>query len=117
MALVTNFHKLGDARIVRLLDDIHQEFLNATHQASETEGGLVGVAPNGNFSAHLFRHQPDGLEQSGNAPIRIGVDTDLNHHSGNSTVEQGAEIIVALATLAVDAPTGTFQAAAGTRPW
>ena len=45
------------------------------------------------------------------------VATDLNHHSGNSTVEQGAEIIFALATLAEDGPTGTFQAAASTRPW
>lgn len=45
------------------------------------------------------------------------VATDLNHHSGNSTVEQGAEIIVTLATLAEDAPTGTFQAAISTRPW
>jgi NAD(P)-dependent dehydrogenase (short-subunit alcohol dehydrogenase family) len=45
------------------------------------------------------------------------VATDLNHHSGNSTVEQGAEIIVTLATLAGDGPTGTFQAAGGTRPW
>lgn len=45
------------------------------------------------------------------------VATDLNHHSGNSTVEQGAEIIVALATLAGDGPTGTFQAAAGAQPW
>ncbi|MGO9077762.1 MAG: SDR family NAD(P)-dependent oxidoreductase [Streptosporangiaceae bacterium] len=45
------------------------------------------------------------------------VATDLNHHSGNSTVEQGAEIIVTLATLAQDGLTGTFQAAASTRPW
>jgi len=45
------------------------------------------------------------------------VATDLNHHSGNSTVEQGAEIIVTLATLAADGPTGTFQAAASTQPW
>jgi len=47
----------------------------------------------------------------------FAVATDLNHHSGNSTVEQGAEIIVALATLAQDGPTGTFQAASSTRPW
>ena len=45
------------------------------------------------------------------------VATDLNHHSGNSTVQQGAEIIVTLATLAQDGPTGTFQAASSTRPW
>jgi NAD(P)-dependent dehydrogenase (short-subunit alcohol dehydrogenase family) len=45
------------------------------------------------------------------------VATDLNHNSGNSTVEQGAAIIVNLATLAADGPTGTFQAASGIRPW
>jgi NAD(P)-dependent dehydrogenase (short-subunit alcohol dehydrogenase family) len=45
------------------------------------------------------------------------VATDLNHNSGNSTVEQGAAIIVNLATLAADGPTGTFQAARGIRPW
>jgi NAD(P)-dependent dehydrogenase (short-subunit alcohol dehydrogenase family) len=45
------------------------------------------------------------------------VATDLNHHSGNSTVEQGAQIIVTLATLAGDGPTGTFQAAGSARPW
>jgi NAD(P)-dependent dehydrogenase (short-subunit alcohol dehydrogenase family) len=45
------------------------------------------------------------------------VATDLNHHSGNATVEQGAEIIVTLATLAADGPTGTFQAAGSFRPW
>ena len=47
----------------------------------------------------------------------FAVATDLNHHSGNSTVEQGAEIIVVLATLAQDGPTSTFQAASSTRPW
>lgn len=45
------------------------------------------------------------------------VATDLNHHSGNSTVELGAQVIVALATLAENGPTGTSQAAASARPW
>jgi hypothetical protein len=45
------------------------------------------------------------------------VATDLNHHSGNNTVEQGAEIIATLATLAEDGPASTFQAAGSTRPW
>lgn len=45
------------------------------------------------------------------------VATDLNHHTGNSTVEQGAESIVTLATLTEDGPTGTFQGATSTRPW
>ncbi|WP_327139721.1 SDR family oxidoreductase [Nocardia sp. NBC_01327] len=45
------------------------------------------------------------------------VATDLNHHSGSATVEQGAEAIVALATLGVDGPTGTFQGNESQRPW
>jgi hypothetical protein len=45
------------------------------------------------------------------------VATDLNHHSGNRTAAEGAEIIVRLASLPADGPAGTFQADDGTRPW
>ena len=74
MALVANLQELGDARIVRLFGELHEKILDAPHQARETEGGLVGVAPNGNFAAHLFVHQPDGLEQSGDAAIGLRID-------------------------------------------
>ncbi len=73
MALVANLQKLGDTRIVRLLDQLHQEFFDAAHQASEIESGLVGVASNGNLTAHLFGYQAHGLEQSGNATVSFGV--------------------------------------------
>lgn len=43
--------------------------------------------------------------------------TDLNHHSGTQTVEQGTDAIVRLATIGKDGPTGTFQDAAGLVPW
>ena len=43
--------------------------------------------------------------------------TDLNHHSGPQTVEQGTDAMVRLATIAKDGPTGTFQDAAGIVPW
>ncbi|MDB4975993.1 MAG: putative short chain oxidoreductase [Myxococcaceae bacterium] len=43
--------------------------------------------------------------------------TDLNHHSGPQTVEQGTDAIVRLATIDKDGPTGTFQDAAGILPW
>ena len=43
--------------------------------------------------------------------------TDLNHHSGPQTVEQGTDAIVALATIGRDGPTGTFQDAAGMVAW
>lgn len=45
------------------------------------------------------------------------VATDLNRHSGPRSVEQGAEIIVQLATLSDDGPSGGFFNDAGTVPW
>ena len=43
--------------------------------------------------------------------------TDLNHHSGVQTVEQGAEIIVRMATIGPDGPTGGYVDAEGPLPW
>jgi NAD(P)-dependent dehydrogenase (short-subunit alcohol dehydrogenase family) len=45
------------------------------------------------------------------------VATDLNGHSGPRTVQQGAEIVVRLATLAEDGPTAGFFNEAGAVPW
>ncbi|MEV5569896.1 SDR family oxidoreductase [Spirillospora sp. NPDC052269] len=43
--------------------------------------------------------------------------TDLNQHAGHQTVEEGAEIIVRMAQVAPDGPTGTYADAAGPLPW
>jgi NAD(P)-dependent dehydrogenase (short-subunit alcohol dehydrogenase family) len=43
--------------------------------------------------------------------------TDLNHHTGTQTVEEGAEIIVRMARLGPDGPTGGCFEAAGPLPW
>jgi NAD(P)-dependent dehydrogenase (short-subunit alcohol dehydrogenase family) len=43
--------------------------------------------------------------------------TDLNGNRGTQTVEQGAEVIVRMALLGPDGPTGTFTDAAGPVPW
>jgi NAD(P)-dependent dehydrogenase (short-subunit alcohol dehydrogenase family) len=45
------------------------------------------------------------------------VATDLNRHTGMRTVQQGAEIIVRLATLPNDGPTAGFFDDAGAVPW
>jgi NAD(P)-dependent dehydrogenase (short-subunit alcohol dehydrogenase family) len=56
-------------------------------------------------------------------PIKVSaawpgyVATDLNQHQGHRTVEQGAKIIVQLAMLPDDAPTGIFAADGGPVPW
>jgi NAD(P)-dependent dehydrogenase (short-subunit alcohol dehydrogenase family) len=43
--------------------------------------------------------------------------TDLNQHRGYRTVQQAAVIVVRLATLGADGPTGTFQDENGVVPW
>jgi NAD(P)-dependent dehydrogenase (short-subunit alcohol dehydrogenase family) len=43
--------------------------------------------------------------------------TDLNGNTGVQTVEQGAEIIVRMAQLGPDGPTGGYVTAEGTLPW
>jgi NAD(P)-dependent dehydrogenase (short-subunit alcohol dehydrogenase family) len=43
--------------------------------------------------------------------------TDLNGHRGTQTVEEGAEIIVRMAQVGPDGPTGTFSDRHGPTPW
>ena len=43
--------------------------------------------------------------------------TDLNRGAGRQTVEQGAEIIVRMAQLGPDGPTGSYVEATGPLPW
>ncbi|MET9243189.1 SDR family NAD(P)-dependent oxidoreductase [Nonomuraea sp. NPDC003709] len=45
------------------------------------------------------------------------VDTEINNHSGYLTTEQGAAILVRLATLGADGPTGGFFSENGPMPW
>ena len=45
------------------------------------------------------------------------VDTDLNNHSGYLTTTQGAAVVVRLATLGADGPTGGFFSENGPVPW
>ena len=56
-------------------------------------------------------------------PIKVNAadpgftNTDFNNHRGNRTVEQAATVIVHLATLSKDGPTGSFQDENGSVPW
>lgn len=43
--------------------------------------------------------------------------TDLNHHRGTQSVAEGAEIIVRMAQIGPDGPTGGYFDAAGPVPW
>jgi NAD(P)-dependent dehydrogenase (short-subunit alcohol dehydrogenase family) len=58
-----------------------------------------------------------------NTPIKVNsadpgyTATDMNHHHGTRSVEQGARAAVRLATLPADGPTGGFFDEAGALPW
>lgn len=45
------------------------------------------------------------------------TETDLNGRTGTQTVEQGAEIIVRMARVGSDGPTGSYSDAEGSLPW
>jgi NAD(P)-dependent dehydrogenase (short-subunit alcohol dehydrogenase family) len=45
------------------------------------------------------------------------IATDLNNHNGNRTVEEGSRIVIHLATLPSDGPSGGFFNDAGSVPW
>ncbi|MEV4258519.1 SDR family NAD(P)-dependent oxidoreductase [Spirillospora sp. NPDC049652] len=43
--------------------------------------------------------------------------TDINQHAGHQTVEEGVEIIVRMAQVGPDGPTGTYRDVDGPLPW
>jgi NAD(P)-dependent dehydrogenase (short-subunit alcohol dehydrogenase family) len=43
--------------------------------------------------------------------------TDLNHHAGTQTVDEGADILVRMAQIGPDGPTGRFFDARGPVAW
>ncbi|MFB7495905.1 SDR family oxidoreductase [Streptomyces sp. NPDC056161] len=57
----------------------------------------------------------DGILVNAVAPGFVG--TDSNNHTGVLTVSQGAAVVVRLATLGTDGPTGGFFGEGGPVPW
>ncbi|MFC9895224.1 SDR family oxidoreductase [Nocardia sp. NPDC127579] len=103
----------------------------ASHAASITllsdpEGPFAGLLPSAAYTpsksaltaltvqyANEFRK--DGILVNAVAPGY--VDTDSNDHTGFLTVAEGAAVLVRLATVPADGPTGGFFAADGPVPW
>jgi NAD(P)-dependent dehydrogenase (short-subunit alcohol dehydrogenase family) len=65
--------------------------------------------------AYAKELRPDGIKVNAADPGFTA--TDFNNHRGYRTVEQAAAIVVRLATLLTDGPTGTFQNENGLVPW
>ncbi len=67
--------------------------------------------------ANAMRRDPALAQIKVNAATPGYIATDLNNHSGNRTVEQGAKIVIKLATLPDDGPSGGFFNDDGPVPW
>jgi NAD(P)-dependent dehydrogenase (short-subunit alcohol dehydrogenase family) len=67
--------------------------------------------------ANAFRRSAAHAHIKINAATPGYIATDLNNHSGNRTVEQGSQVIVQLASLPQDGPSGGFFNDAGTVAW
>jgi NAD(P)-dependent dehydrogenase (short-subunit alcohol dehydrogenase family) len=67
--------------------------------------------------ANAFRGSPEHRHVKVNAATPGHIATDLNGHSGPRTPAQGARIVVRLATLAEDGPSGGFFNDDGQLPW
>jgi NAD(P)-dependent dehydrogenase (short-subunit alcohol dehydrogenase family) len=67
--------------------------------------------------ANAFRASPEHRHLKCNAATPGHIATDLNGHSGSRTPEQGARIVVELATLPDGGPSGGFFNDDGQLPW
>ncbi|MVZ99684.1 SDR family NAD(P)-dependent oxidoreductase [Actinomadura sp. LD22] len=103
----------------------------SSHAASMTifadpDGPMAALLPSAAYSPSksalnaLTVQYANELRKDGvlvNAAAPGFVATDSNAHTGVLTVEEGAEVLVRLATLGADGPTGGFFGAEGPVPW
>ena len=84
------------------------QFNNLPYQSSKAAVNAITVA---------FAKELAGTPIKVNAADPGFTNTDFNNHRGHRTVEQAATVIVHLATLGEDGPTGSFQDESGNIPW
>ncbi|XVV07388.1 SDR family oxidoreductase [Actinosynnema sp. CA-248983] len=94
--------------------------------AADPDGPLAGLLPSAAYTPSkaalnaLTIQYANELRKDGvlvNAADPGYVDTDINDHNGYLTPAQGAAVVVRLATLDADGPTGGFFNADGPVPW
>jgi NAD(P)-dependent dehydrogenase (short-subunit alcohol dehydrogenase family) len=67
--------------------------------------------------ANAFRRRPEYAHIKVNSATPGYIATDLNNYQGNRTVEQGARVVIELATIDANGPSGGFSNDEGAVPW
>jgi NAD(P)-dependent dehydrogenase (short-subunit alcohol dehydrogenase family) len=120
-AFLPLLEKAPAARIVNVSSSLGSLGLTANPESPIAQfGNLFGYAASKTaLNAFTLRlaHELRDKRIKVNAACPGYVATDLNRHTSPRSVEQGAEVIVRLATLADDGPTGGFFDDAGPVPW
>jgi NAD(P)-dependent dehydrogenase (short-subunit alcohol dehydrogenase family) len=89
---------------------------NPEHPASHVPAIVYG-ASKAAVSMLTLQYAHAVPEVKFNAVDPGSTDTDLTAGRGGRPVEQSAEVIVRMATIGTDGPSGTFQVDAGKLPW
>ena len=112
--------KSGAARIVNLSSPLGSLSLRADGEHFISKVGLIAYGSSKAALNSVTLHYANELREAGilvNAANPGFVATDLNSHSGVRSVEEGARIVIELATLREDGPTGTFRGDEGYVRW
>ncbi|MFF0724912.1 SDR family oxidoreductase [Streptomyces sp. NPDC004134] len=119
-AMLPLLRRSGAARIVNLSSHAASLALNAEVGGWLAELPSVAYSPSKTALNALTVQYANELREESilvNAAAPGYVDTDSNGHSGFLTPAQGADVVVRLATLGDDGPTGGFFSADGPLPW
>ncbi|MBF6340952.1 SDR family oxidoreductase [Nocardia abscessus] len=100
------------AASLTLTSDLDGPFATLLPSAAYSPSKSAVTALTVNYAKELRK---DGFLVNAVAPGY--VDTDSNNHTGFLTVAQGAAVLVRLATLDADGPTGGFFSEDGSVPW
>ncbi|MGH8240439.1 MAG: SDR family NAD(P)-dependent oxidoreductase, partial [Steroidobacteraceae bacterium] len=119
-AMLPLLRRSAAGRIVNVSSPLGSLQWRANRQNPAPQPGLLAYNSSKAALNALTLHYANELRGTGilvNAANPGKVATDLNRHTGERTVSQGAAIVVRLATLDALGPTGQFLGDDGPMPW
>lgn len=119
-AMLSLLQKAPAARIVNLSSPLGSLTLKADKEHLVSKVGLLAYGSSKAALNSITLYYANELRDTGilvNAANPGFVATDLNTHTGFRSVEDGAAIVLELATLDKDGPTGIFKGDDGMVPW